>query len=98
MGVAKCDDVEVKRLFRNIVTTVAVVPELDEAIQTVVATQSEHRRIEAGAGRTCQLIHQGQRHCFVTASRVLENAKISACTVSGKVGSIAIPQWSMPIG
>ena len=35
---AKCDDVEVKRLFLNIVTTMAAVLVLDKAIQTVIAT------------------------------------------------------------
>ena len=38
MGVANCDDVEVKRLFPNVVTTTAAVQGLDEAIRTVVAT------------------------------------------------------------
>ena len=33
MGVAKCDDVEVKRPFQNVVTAMVAVPELDEAIK-----------------------------------------------------------------
>ena len=40
VGVAKCDDVEVKRLLQNVVITVVPVPEIDKAIQTVVATLS----------------------------------------------------------
>ena len=32
-GVAKCDDVEVKRPFQNVVTAMVAVPELDEAIK-----------------------------------------------------------------
>ena len=38
MGLVKCDDVEVKRLFLNVVTTKMAVPELNNVIQTEVAT------------------------------------------------------------
>ena len=37
MGVANCDDVEVKRLFPNVVTTMAAELELGKTIPTAVA-------------------------------------------------------------
>ena len=66
----------------------AALLELDEAIQTVEATL---------ARRMCTFIHQGLRHCSLTANG-WEKADISACTISVKVGSTAIPYWSMPVG
>ena len=39
----------------------------------------------------CKYIHEGQRHRLFTIDEVWGKADISACTVSGKVGSITIP-------
>ena len=58
---AKCDDVEVKCLFQNVVTTMASVLELDETIQTVVVVQENNKELkpDTGARRMYEYIHQG---------------------------------------
>ena len=61
--------------------------ELDEAMQTIVATLTN---IEELMPEQEERIHQLLRHCFLTAEVVWEKANISACTVSGQVGSVAI--------
>ena len=61
--------------------------ELDEPIQAVVATLANIVELKPEQE---QCTHQGQIHCFLTAKGVWEKVNISACTISGEVGSIAI--------
>ena len=57
---AKCDDVEGKRLFRNVLTTMEAVPELDEAIQTVVATRANIKELKSEQEECVHLFIKGK--------------------------------------
>ena len=69
----------------------ASVLELEGAIQTVVATLENIGDWKTEQEECVHLFIKGQIHCFLTANRVWENNNMSSCTVSGEVGSIAIP-------
>ena len=84
-----CYNVEVTCFFRNVVTPIATVLKIDEVIQTGAATLANIKELKSEQ-EECKCIHQGQRHCFFTANGVWGKANISACTISGKVGSIVI--------
>ena len=60
MGLAKCNDVKMKSLFQNVVTAMAAVLELDEAIQTAVATLANIKGSNPDQEECVQLFIKGK--------------------------------------
>ena len=66
----RCDDVEEKDVFQNAETTVVVVLELDEAIQTVVATLANIKELKLRQEEYVHLFIKGKDIIALQYNRV----------------------------